>query len=950
MDNIQGIRVPPHFQYKSANGQPAPELTDTTAKGRYTVTAMTFLDTIVKNRQLFLNYNQAKFDRFQQMMTSTAVRRVINSIPFFLSVNEKRIPGYVEGQVPCGIVNYSPDTDTRRFIQGKFHLQKVEVSHGRPFIEMLAVMGSIGTIAYNKKSDFDYWVCVDKGSVSPEMLAAFQKKIDAVQQWVIREIKTDVHLFINDIDSVKNNIYAEDDEEAFGSTSGAVLKDEFYRSSIIVAGKIPFWWVVPRHTHNAEYMQMINSLPDEMRQFHFVDLGNLQSITKEDFLGAALFQIIKSLGNPFKSILKIGVLEKYLFSHNSLPLLSQKVKSSIHREKITNTILDSYILMFEAVYDYYESILEDRKLLKILRQNLYLKIDPRLSKYAAMKEKGRLPYKVSIMFTYTQEWGWSAAEIKDLDSFENWDYSRIMDYWNRVQKFMLMTYQNIYRQFPKMNLQDRISESDFKLLSRKIKSHFSSSADKIDDYVTFKDTPSESILYMEPLEKIPGQYEWRLFKRDTESGRTACTSTLKIEKSLIKLIAWTSINQIFDPSFSRLKVESGYSRIDQNLVQEMLTQISGLFTGSGTRLRNEYFLNQAFTMQNMLILNFNIEHADQIKTIHHIYRTSWGEAYINEYNSEEDIIPLLERVLRDGLKLRRDFDSTCAIVSPEPYSKIYRSIEKLFREAYDFMVLDRTGRPKRLVTRVGMQYVSFYREKEKVSSVSFPDLIRMLTTITLKPKKLVMNRFFGEDSRMTILEDIMRTRKENSLSIVFEEREKYVLVYLANEKGNLFTFIQQRDLEEQFLVSIYRLCKNTVSRINTFKSVPDINQNIRLSRLQIDRFSRHTFSDETKKIENLIFLQYREKRGLAVSVTRHSQDSTQYVFTYPDRSTSGYIPLSGIQSTVGPVLQGLGMSTSFVDEIQFTDLTFEELSMGSTLYFLEKYRLEYLIGKKGHPG
>jgi len=355
-------------------------------------------------------------------------------------------------------------------------------------------------------------------------------------------------------------------------------------------------------------------------------------------------------------------------------------------------------------------------------------------------------------------------------------------------------------------------------------------------------------------------------------------------------------------------------------------------------------------MQNMLILNFNIEHADQIKTIHHIYRTSWGEAYINEYHSEEDIIPLLERVLRDGLKLRRDFDSTCAIVSPEPYSKIYRNIEKLFREAYDFMVLDRTGRPKRLVTRVGMQYVSFYREKEKVSAVSFPDLIRMLTTITLKPKKLVMNRFFGEDSRITILEDIMRTRKENSLSIVFEEREKYVLVYLANEKGNLFTFIQQRDLEEQFLVSIYRLCKNTVSRINTFKSVPDINQNIRLSRLQIDRFSRHTFSDETKKIENLIFLQYREKRGLAVSVTRHSQDSTQYVFTYPDRSTSGYIPLSGIQSTVGPVLQGLGMSTSFVDEIQFTDLTFEELSMGSTLYFLEKYRLEYLIGKKGHPG
>jgi adenylate cyclase class 1 len=119
-------------------------------------------------------------------------------------------------------------------------------------------------------------------------------------------------------------------------------------------------------------------MPPEIRDTQYIDLGNLYSITKEDFLGAALFQLIKALGNPVKSIIKIGVLEKYLFGKDGSYLLSQKIKLAIHRGDLDNRILDSYILMFEEVYEYYSQTLEDKELLKILRQNLYLKINPQL--------------------------------------------------------------------------------------------------------------------------------------------------------------------------------------------------------------------------------------------------------------------------------------------------------------------------------------------------------------------------------------------------------------------------------------------------------------------------------------------------------------------------------------------------------------------------------------------
>ena len=99
--------------------------------------------------------------------------------------------------------------------------------------------------------------------MDPKKFKNFERKVDEIQKWAAQEIKIEVHMFINDINSIKNNIFAEDDDEAFGSTTGAVLKDEFFRSSIIIAGKIPFWWVLPKFVRDDEYEKLIKKIPDE---------------------------------------------------------------------------------------------------------------------------------------------------------------------------------------------------------------------------------------------------------------------------------------------------------------------------------------------------------------------------------------------------------------------------------------------------------------------------------------------------------------------------------------------------------------------------------------------------------------------------------------------------------------------------------------------------------------
>ncbi len=239
---------------------------------------MSFQETVERNREQFLRYNEIKYQRFQQLIGNLNIKRVINALPILLSTNDRRLPGHVEGDVPCGVTGLVPDEEALRFLQTRFHVVNAELVTENPFVEMVAVMGSVGTIAYTKESDYDYWVCVDRMRVTDEQLALFKRKVELVQEWMAAEGKVEVHLFVNDINGIKKNVFAEDKDEAFGSTVGAVLKDEFFRSSIIVAGKIPFWWVLNRYVTDEEYEELFGKLDEEERKTHFTDLGNLYDI------------------------------------------------------------------------------------------------------------------------------------------------------------------------------------------------------------------------------------------------------------------------------------------------------------------------------------------------------------------------------------------------------------------------------------------------------------------------------------------------------------------------------------------------------------------------------------------------------------------------------------------------------------------------------------------------
>jgi adenylate cyclase class 1 len=907
-----------------------------------------FTDIIQANKEKFLQFNGIKYERFHQLLPNPHIKRVLCTIPYLLSVNNDKFPGYVREPVPVGVSNFILDEDTKRFIKGKFPAAKTDLIINHPFVEMIAVMGSVGTIAYNKKSDFDYWVCINKNAVSEQEYFSFRTKAELVQKWAEAEISLPVHLFINDIESIKKNIYDEDEDEAFGSAIGALLKDEFFRSSIIVAGKIPFWWVVPQFTKDEEYETLFEKLSDDEKQNQYIDIGNLHRISREDFMGAALFQIIKSLGNPFKSILKLGVLEKYLTGKEDEPLICQKVKVSVQRGNITNTILDSYLLMFREVYDYYDSKLEDKSLLLILRQNLYLKIDPQLSKYTGIKDSKNIPYKVEEMFRYTQEWNWSPDFVRDLDNFDNWDFNKVMKFWDSVQKFMLLSYQKITTQFPFMDLKNKISESDFTLMSRKIKSHFSRETDKIEKFVSFKDTACESILYIEPVNQGIREVEWRLFKRNNAETKVFVATTIKTDSNLVKLLVWSALNGVYDPKFSRLTVQSGYTRINQNLALEMLNQLATFFNSGNLKIKNKYILKPAFALRNFIILNFNQTKAESILQFTHLYLTSWGESYIKEYSSQEDLARMLISIIKDGFILKKPFDEYCGIYAPEPYLKLYKDYISVFKDAYTTLVGNTSELPARYIGKFGSSYISITRVNSEFEAGLYPNVIKLATAVTLKPRKNISYTITDcEDTTLRVFNEIKQLTDKNGITIFSEIKGELVFGYLFNETGNLFIYYKPKAMADQFISYLYAFSKSVSKKIQEADKYSMLSPDrVKVKAISYDRSGKMSIRDDTTAASDRYLSKYGPECGYSVMVRKNQRGELVYNMAFPDKSETGFISSKDLTPAVQKLDRYKAMNSKVRNFIQ--DVSFGETTLSikdSSIYFLEKYKLEFIIDK-----
>jgi len=905
----------------------------------------------------FISYNNAKINSLNAAFASPDQLNLFQYIPFLFTVNQPEFPGYLkEMRTPHGIDNYQipPKLLSQLRISNPSFSQQKMVSED-PVIRMVALIGSAGTIAYTPDSDLDFWICGRFSLLDAGSMALLRRKCSIIEKWIMEYHNKEIHFYLNDIDHIKMNVFDEDEEYGLSGTSlGQMLKEEFYRSSIIINNVVPFWWVVPADCSDTQYAEWFSAIEGTPLENQFVDLGNIAGLNKGDFLISALFQIIKSLGNPFKSIIKLGLLERYIHDDKKNPFISNLIKRNVHEGKTDRFSIDAYCIMFDQVYSYYQEHVDDMTSLNIIKTCFYLKVNPHLSMNEKKPEEENFN---EVMTFYTKKWGWDHDTIKHVDNFENWDIESTNKMMNNTKKVILKGYKNILSALGTEINAGSIDRESLLAINRKIYSHFNPEDKKIDNTLNFKKYPPEKLLSLDYVRDIKGNEFWYLNKRIITNGK-AVKVLIRKSPHLLSLIVWISLNGLYQKDYSRLEIEQGFYHMDSNYIRDLISELSAEFSIKSLNLQNSYFLRDPFPVKSYIIINPFLKYSKKIDDIYFLYHNSWGETRFEVFHNENDIAAIATGIINGALISGMDDSNALHFTSSEPFNtaKEFLKLKSTLKKLLQFFTENKTPVKQRFITMIANRFTIFSNTVTgdgnlSVSHSQYSSEHQMLYTISYNRGLVNRNRIDDRIPELEYLSKIMSYDSDDSIKIFVIEGRKYSRFFVLNERGSLMMFRKKSEYHNEYLAGLISFAENAVSlaaAANPGSNLAGSSVKIKTFAVEIDSTWKSTVT-EFDYSKNVVISQYREKI-FPVTLTLHLLDSGEvgYRFTLPDGGNSEIFSRGDIESVsreISSLMESVEGYRFFPSSVNLDYAEIKMYSQYTSFAFSEKNRFELLIEK-----
>ncbi len=622
---------------------------------------------IRRNKKIFLNYNKLRRQCAYDLDPEKA-SVAFEIIPVLLSLNEPDIPGYLPGgEKACGVYGVGSSKHLKSVINRYFpatHNKRVSYQRHiikRPVIESLLLMGSIGTIAQNDKSDFDFWVCTDPQFSSDAIISSLQDKTDRITRFCQTSFNMEVHFFVMQIDDIRNNNFGLVDEESSGSSQSTFLKEEFYRTLLLVSGKIPFWWVVPAKTSYEDYEKYWDAWvkKNAFDSDDFIDLGCISGIPQKEFLGTTLWHLSKGIKDPFKALIKMAMMERYFSNNFSGPMLCEIIKKRVLGGPTSLQNTDPYLLMFEFIFEFYQQT-HKWDHMKLLRKAFYIKADPQVTRLKLINRNCN--YQIEVFKELMHSWDWSLDLCEDLNQLESWSYVRQLKFSAEINKFFFTTYKYLRKVLVDSETQS-INNHDLTLLGRKLFVLFSKQQNKLQ----LKPVLKKEGLILEKciFQARSGNKNWHLIDAtrylfEKPDHRALILSSHRVARTA----AWLVINGLYDLHRTKVEMPPNPSGLNVNDLINLLKHIQGFFPPAlyhlklSTSLENEARINQI-----MLVIDLEKEDTatNAVKT-DLIYSNTWGEMFTETYPLEKALSFAREALKSDDY---RDIDSKVQIHIPK---------------------------------------------------------------------------------------------------------------------------------------------------------------------------------------------------------------------------------------------------------------------------------------------
>ncbi len=527
-------------------------------------------------------------------------------------------------------------------------------------ISAVYAIGSLGTLAQKESSDIDCWVCCapperpeGQDAVDREALAGLmeglKRKLAALETWAMQQYGLEVHFFAMTIDEVRSNAFGMSDKESSGSAQALLLKEEFYRTALKLCGRDLAWWAAPPGAGDGEVRALLSELAvlDPRLHAELIDLGQPAPIPPGEYFGACLWQMVKALHSPYKSVMKLGLLEKYAGQGKGMRLLCERIKEAALRGRSRLEDLDPYLALFSSISQHYER-LGDSMGLGLIAECLLLK--------AEVAPSDLPPQLVRHCASGCGDAGGFASSMR---------------LGGMVGRFMIEAYRRIQEGLKTGAPESRasITPQDLTRLGRRIAVNFAPSEHKV-GLVPFL---SEGLAFTELFfyaEKAPGKRTiWAVKGKEKNTGKAAVESLAPIRRDtdVARLVAWLMINGIYDPSLA-VQAEKSFAPIAVMDLQALLADMAAFFPRRETLDPDmDNYLEAECVTKAYFILNLPIA-PDKNKILHCavLYATSWGELCCQSF---ENPPPTLQKsplgFLRENLAKPVAGDVECRVFAPK---------------------------------------------------------------------------------------------------------------------------------------------------------------------------------------------------------------------------------------------------------------------------------------------
>jgi len=752
-------------------------------------------------QQRFLALNRDRLSRLEAVLPPRQ-RVLVEVLALLFHTNHPSLPGFVSKDSPCGISGYQPPhgaiAAAARLARSFDYRRQAPRTYD---LHALYLMGSAGTLAYSDRSDFDVWLC-HREDLAPSAREALGRKAQGVSDWAAA-VGLEVHFFVLSAGEVRGGRYQALSRESSGSAQAHLLLDEFYRTGILLAGRQPLWWFVPPE-HEPSY----EAYAAELLRQRFVDpgevldFGGLTAIPPSEFLGAALWQLYKGVTSPYKSLLKILLLEAYASEYPEPSLLSSRFKAAVYGGTRELDRLDPYALMLDKVEGYLRQ-LDDQDRLELARRCLYLKTGLRLGRG---RPAGDEDLRASHLRDLVRGWGWTPAHLLNLDLRPQWKVERVLEERQLLVRALTHSYRLLSAFARRHSHGTAISQHDMTVLGRRLFAAFEQRAGKVQWLGQgTAGQLTESHLQLQHV-RHDGEEGWLLFRAtgSPEGGRLL--PALKRTRTLMEALAWCHFNGVAtpqtqvvidDPTLAHdvshtlaalrrtfpdcepteppVEALSAPSRpVSLCLVLNLGVDPLDSYTRQGLHL----------TTERLDPLNYGAVEENLCQTIDAVQVTSWNEVFVRRHEGAEGLLQCLCEYLGHACAGRLALATHC--FTPYRGPTIAGRIRALLEEAARTFADPTTRAHRRWLLKVGDLHFAVEFRGDHPSAERIGAREDLLAYLGEPLPAFCDTRFDQLTLPQSALPIIYRANTPGRVQIFFRPRGSSAELFVLDEHGALF--------------------------------------------------------------------------------------------------------------------------------------------------------------------